>query len=131
MNDEQFCQANVDLMLKRSQTKVIFPVITLALVKEYIDNGKTIFSNSEIKNAYDRTVNYMISYLQHDLHIGGKFYDAYPSRNLPKYRVLRVIVSGRYEFIYPYTRFEDMEDREKILRIIYEEFKREYSSNVR
>lgn len=29
------------------------------------------------------------------------------------------------------TQFEDMEDREKILRIIYEEFKREYSSNVR
>jgi hypothetical protein len=27
--------------------------------------------------------------------------------------------------------FEDMEDREKVLRIIYEEFKREYSSDIK
>lgn len=91
------------MMLKRSQTKVIFPVITLALVKEYLSNPKTIFSNSEIKSAYQRTVNDMIDYLQHDLHIGGKYYDAYPSRNLPKYGVLRMIKSGEYEFMSPYT----------------------------
>lgn len=91
------------MMLKRSQTKVIFPVITLALVKEYLSNQNTIFSNSEIKAAYQRTVNDMIDYLQHDLHIGGRYYDAYPSRNLPKYGVLRVINSGEYEFMSPYT----------------------------
>ncbi|MEQ8463769.1 hypothetical protein [Coleofasciculus sp. E1-EBD-02] len=103
MNDENFCKNNINIMLKRSQTKVIFPVITLALVKEYLSNQKTIFSNSEIKAAYQRTVNDMIDYLQHDLHIGGKYYDAYPSRNLPKYGVLRVINSGEYEFMSPYT----------------------------
>lgn len=103
MQNEQFCKENIDLMLKRSQTKVIFPVITLALVKEYLSKQKTIFSNTEIKEAYDRTVNYMIGSLQHDLHIGGKFYDAYPSRNLPKYGVLRAIASSQYEFISPYT----------------------------
>lgn len=102
MNDEEFCKNNINMMLKRSQTKVIFPVITLALVKEYLSNQKTIFSNSEIKAAYQRTVNDMIDYLQHDLHIGGKYYDAYPSRNLPKYGVLRVINSGEYEFTSPY-----------------------------
>ena len=90
------------MMLIRSQTKVIFPVITLALVKEYLSKQKTIFSNSEIKAAYQRTVNDMIDYLQHDLHIGGKYYDAYPSRNLPKYGVLRAINSGEYEFTSPY-----------------------------
>ncbi|EDX73563.1 hypothetical protein MC7420_3737 [Coleofasciculus chthonoplastes PCC 7420] len=52
MNDENFCKNNINMMLKRSQTKVIFPVITLALVKEYLSNQKTIFSNSEIKAAY-------------------------------------------------------------------------------
>jgi hypothetical protein len=103
MNDEIFCKNNINMMLKRSQTKVIFPVITLALVKEYLSNQKTIFSNSEIKSAYQRTVNDMIDYLQHDLHIGGKYYDAYPSRNLPKYGVLRAINSGEYEFMSPYT----------------------------
>ncbi|MEQ9484980.1 hypothetical protein [Coleofasciculus sp. F4-SAH-05] len=102
MNDD-FCKNNINMMLKRSQTKVIFPVITLALVKEYLSNQNTIFSNSEIKAAYQRTVNDMIDYLQHDLHIGGRYYDAYPSRNLPKYGVLRVINSGEYEFMSPYT----------------------------
>lgn len=91
------------MMLSRSQTKVIFPVITLALVKEYLSNKKTIFLNSEIKAAYQKTVNAMIDYLQHDLHIGGKYYDAYPSRNLPKYGVLRAINSGEYEFTSPYV----------------------------
>lgn len=42
-------------MLKHLQTKVIFPVITLALVKEYLFNQKVIFSNSEIKEAYETT----------------------------------------------------------------------------
>jgi len=27
--------------------------------------------------------------------------------------------------------FDDLEDREKVLRIVYEEFKREYSSDIR
>ncbi len=27
--------------------------------------------------------------------------------------------------------FEDMEDREKVLRIVYEEFRREYASDVK
>ena len=27
--------------------------------------------------------------------------------------------------------FEDMEDRQKVLRIVYEEFRREYSSRIR
>ncbi|MEQ9666833.1 hypothetical protein [Coleofasciculus sp. G2-EDA-02] len=103
MNDENFCKNNINMMLSRSQTKVIFPVITLALVKEYLSNKKTIFLNSEIKAAYQKTVNYMIDYLQHDLHIGGKYYDAYPSRNLPKYGVLRAINSGEYEFTSPYV----------------------------
>jgi hypothetical protein len=29
------------------------------------------------------------------------------------------------------AQFEDMEDREKVLRIVYEEFRREYSSRIR
>ena len=29
------------------------------------------------------------------------------------------------------AQFEDMEDRQKVLRIVYEEFRREYSSRIR
>jgi hypothetical protein len=34
-NSEEFCKSNIDRMLRNSQTKVIFPVITLALLEEY------------------------------------------------------------------------------------------------
>jgi len=102
MSNEDFCKHNIDLMLRRSQTKVIFPVITLALVKEYLSSQQTILSNLEIKEAYHKTVKYMINYLQHDLHIGGKYYDAYPSRNLPKYGVVKAVSSHDYEFQSPY-----------------------------
>ena len=36
-------------MLKNSQTKVIFPVITLALVREFASSGKTVFRDVEIR----------------------------------------------------------------------------------
>lgn len=81
-------------MLKKSQTKVIFPIITLALVKQYNISGKHFFTDAEIRKGYNETVNYLKSYLKHNLHIGGKYYDAYPVRNLPKYGVLKVLDNG-------------------------------------
>ncbi|HXW00204.1 MAG TPA: hypothetical protein VEC93_17425, partial [Anaerolineae bacterium] len=57
----------------------------------------------EIKEAYEVTVRYMIDYLKHDLHVGGKYYDAYPARNLPKYGVLKVLGDKQYELLAPYT----------------------------
>lgn len=50
----------------------------------------------------------MQKYLQHNLHIGGKYYDAYPSRNLPKYGVLKVIGNKHYELLQPYTKNAEM-----------------------
>jgi hypothetical protein len=102
MNDEEICRANIEKMLKRSQTKVIFPIITLALVQRYCESGQRIFSDTEIRRLYEKTVNYMRDYLQHDLHIGGKYYDAYPSRNLPKYGVLKALGNSKYELLKPY-----------------------------
>ena len=81
-------------MFERSQTKLIFPVITLGLLKSYNDEQKEIFTNLEIGRIYNKTVQELKTYLGHDLHIGGKYYDAYPSRNLPKYGVL-VVLGGK------------------------------------
>ena len=75
-------------MLKNSQTKVIFPIMTFALLRDFITTGKDSFSESEIRNSYYNSVRYFESYLGHNMHIGGKFYDAYPIRNLPRYNVL-------------------------------------------
>ena len=105
MNNEnlEFCRENIEQMLKRSQTKVIFPIITFGLVKAYQDEGKRTFSDTEIRKCYEEAVRYMENYLKHDLHIGGEYYDAYPSRNLPKYGVLKALGNKRYELLAPYT----------------------------
>lgn len=102
MNDECFCTDNIEKMLKRSQTKVIFPIITLGLLVNYRNLRKNLFSDSEVRKCYEEAVTYMKQYLGHDLHVGGKYYDAYPSRNLPKYGVLKVLGNQRYELLPPY-----------------------------
>jgi len=67
-------------MLKNSHTKVIVPVITLALVRVYAEIGKLAFSDSEVRSAYEKTVLELKKFLGHDVHIGAKYYDAYGSR---------------------------------------------------
>ncbi|MCW5908546.1 MAG: HaeII family restriction endonuclease [Chitinophagales bacterium] len=84
------CEESILKMLRKSQTKVIFPVITFALVKEYNKSRKETFTDGEIRKAYSEAVIFLKNYLNHNLHIGGKYYDAYPVRNLPKYGVLKV-----------------------------------------
>ena len=108
MSCENFCTDSIEKMLKRSQTKIIFPLITLGLVKEYHDKDKGLFSDTEIRKCYEETVKYMVDYLNHDLHIGGKYYDAYPSRNLPKYGVLRVTGNKQYELLTTYKSSAEM-----------------------
>ncbi len=103
MSDEDFCKNNIERMLKRSQTKTIFPIITLGLLKDYLNKSREVFSDIEIRECYSSSVRDLKEYLKHDLHIGGKYYDAYPSRNLPKYGVLRTIGYKKYELLSPYT----------------------------
>ncbi|MCA1635329.1 MAG: HaeII family restriction endonuclease [Acidobacteria bacterium] len=103
MSDEALCKAEVDRMLKNSQTKVIFPILTLALVREYSNSSRTIFSDSEIRKLYEKTVKGIQKYFGHDMHVGGRYYDAYPSRNLPRYGVLKSVGKSQYELLPPYT----------------------------
>jgi len=108
MSVGNFCTDSIERMLKRSQTKIIFPLITLGLVKEYYDKDKDLFSDTEVRKCYEEAVKCMVDYLNHDLHIGGKYYDAYPSRNLPKYGVLKVIGNKQYELLSPYKTSAEM-----------------------
>lgn len=103
MSNDSFCKENIEKMLRRSQTKVIFPIITFGLLKDYQEKGKRLFSDIDIRTCYGASVRYIKEYLKHDLHIGGKYYDAYPGRNLPKYGVLKVIGYKQYELLPPYT----------------------------
>jgi len=100
--EEEWCKAQIDRMLRLSQTKVIFPLITLGLLQEYQRNGQTVFLDSEVRKCYHKAVRQMEEHLGHNLHIGGKYYDAYPARNLPRYGVLTTVASNQYGLQPPY-----------------------------
>lgn len=101
-SNEDYCKGNVEKMLARSQTKAIFPIITLGLVTDYSKTGQTIFNDADIKISYHRAVEHMEQYLSHNLHVGGRYEDAYPSRSLPKYGVLSPLGGQRYQLLPPY-----------------------------
>lgn len=105
MGERASCIDNIKRMLRRSQTKVIFPLITYGLLCEYNTSGTTVFQDAEIRACYLHAVASMKEFLGHDMHIGGKYYDAYPSRNLPKYGVLKALGNRVYELLPPYTTF--------------------------
>ena len=100
----KFCQLEIEKMLSRSKTKIIFPIISYGLIKQYCENGQIHFSDNEVKTNYEKSVNFLKEYLGHSLHIGGKYYDAYPSRNLPKYGVLKVIDNKKYLLTEPFQK---------------------------
>lgn len=87
----------IERMLKRSQTKILFPVITLGIVKAFQETNRDIFTDIEIRGIYQNTIQELKKYLGHNLHIGGMYYDAYSSRNLPQYKVLKIIGSKKYQ----------------------------------
>jgi len=100
----KYCQEQIEKMLLRSKTKVIFPIISFGLLKKYTENKQEYFSDNEIKIQYENSVRYFKKYLGHSLHIGGKYYDAYPSRNLPKYGVLKVVDNKKYFLTEPFKK---------------------------
>ncbi len=100
----EFCKIQIEAMLKRSKTKVLFPILTFGLLQCYKRENKTLFLNEEVNKSYKIAVKFMKDYLKHELHIGGKYYDAYPSRNLPKYGVLKVLENKKYQLLEPYLK---------------------------
>lgn len=101
---ESFCRSEINRMLKYSQTKVIMPVITLGLLKEFKQTGRRTFSDAEIKNAYETAVRELKSFLGHDVHVGARYYDAYGNR-MSRYSVLKSIGHLKYELLNPYITF--------------------------
>ena len=102
MKPELKSKAEIERMLKNSQTKLINPLITLALVREYSASKKVVFLDSEISKLYKATVRQMKEFLGHDFHIRAKYYDAYGSR-MSRYGVLKEIGKLKYSLLSPYT----------------------------
>ncbi|MDD5766060.1 MAG: hypothetical protein PHW79_07450 [Candidatus Marinimicrobia bacterium] len=101
------CTLEIERMLKNSQTKVIVPVITLGLLREYSQSKKIIYSDSEIRKTYEAAVTQLKVFLGHDVHIGAKYYDAYGSR-MSRYGVLDPAGHLTYRLLPPYTEQADI-----------------------
>src|ERR1035441_3956037 len=85
---EAFCRSEINRMLKYSQTKVIMPVVTLGLLREFAKTGQRVFVDPEIKKTYEAAVKSLKAFLGHDVHIGVRYYDAYGTR-MSRYSVDR------------------------------------------
>ncbi|MEW6542768.1 MAG: hypothetical protein AB1411_04060 [Nitrospirota bacterium] len=99
---QRFCRGEIERMLKNSQTKVIMPVITLGLLREFLKTGRQVFSDKEIGGTYKAAVKDLKDYLHHDVHFGAKYYDAYGSR-MSRYSVLKPVGHLKYKLMPPYT----------------------------
>lgn len=99
---EAYCRGEVNRMLKNSQTKIIMPVVTLGLLRMFLKTRRLVYSDPEIKKAYEAAVRLLKAFLGHDVHVGAKYYDAYGTR-MSRYSVLKSIGHLKYE-LQPPTR---------------------------
>ncbi len=103
-NTEAFCRGEIDRMLKYSQTKGIMPAVTLGLPQVFKETGQRVFTDPEVKKAYEAATKHLKDFLGHDVHIGAKYYDAYGSR-MSRYSVLKEVAHLQYELLPPYTTY--------------------------
>jgi hypothetical protein len=101
-----FCRSEIDRMLKYSQTKVIMPVVTLGLLRVFKEGGQRVFSDTEIRKAYEAAVKMLKEFLGHDVYVGAKYYDAYGLR-MSRYSVLKSVGHLKYKLLPPYTSFAE------------------------
>jgi hypothetical protein len=96
IDSELECKAEIERMLKNSQTKVIMPALALGVLRNYSANRKRVFSDSEIRFSYESAVRSLKTHLGHDVHIGAKYEDAYGMR-MSRYGFVRSVGHLKYE----------------------------------
>src|SRR5205814_6215288 len=100
------CKAEVERMLKNSQTKVIMPALALGVLRQYSANRKRVFSDSEIRFSYESAVRSLKEHLGHDVHIGAKYEDAYGMR-MSRYGFFSSVGHLKYELDAIYAQHAD------------------------
>jgi hypothetical protein len=96
IDSELQCKAEIERMLKNSQTKVIMPALALGVLRQYSANRKRVYSDSEIRSSYESAVRSLKEHLGHDVHIGAKYEDAYGMR-MSRYGFFRSVGHLKYE----------------------------------
>ena len=47
------CKAEIERMLKNSQTKIIMPALALGVLRQYSAGSRRIFSDGQVRTAYE------------------------------------------------------------------------------
>jgi hypothetical protein len=89
-------------MLRNSQTKVIMPILALGILRQYSANRQRVFSDGEIRSAYEAAVRSLKEHLGHDVHLGAKYEDAYGMR-MSRYGFFRSVGHLKYELTKRFT----------------------------
>jgi hypothetical protein len=92
---ETDCKAEIERMLKNSQTKVIMPALALGALRQHLATQQSVFTDTELRVAYESAVQSLKKLLGHDVHIGAKYEDAYGMR-MSRYSILRSAGHMRY-----------------------------------
>jgi hypothetical protein len=96
------CKAEVERMLRNSQTKVIMPILALGILRQYSANRQRVSSDGEIRSAYEAAVRSLKEHLGHDVHLGAKYEDAYGMR-MSRYGFFKSIGHLKYELTRRFT----------------------------
>jgi hypothetical protein len=101
LNTAVDCKAEVERMLKNSQTKVIMPALGLGVLRQFLATRMTIFTDAQLRAAYHSAVHSLKEHLGHDVHFGAKYEDAYGMR-MSRYGMLKSVGHLRYELAKPF-----------------------------
>jgi hypothetical protein len=96
------CQAEIERMLKNSQTKVIMPALAFGVLQCFLSSGKKRFTDGEVRAAYESGVRFLKKHLGHDVHIGAKYEDAYGMR-MSRYGFFLSVGHLKYELAAPFA----------------------------
>ena len=118
------CKAEVERMLRNSQTKVIMPILALGILRQYSANRQRVSSDGEIRSAYEAAVRSLKEHLGHDVHLGAKYEDAYGMR-MSRYGFFRSVGHLKYELT---KRFAD--SAEQLVSWIPDRIKQHIESRI-
>ncbi len=98
--------SEIDRMLGNAQTKVIMPVLAYGVLRKHSLERISVFSDSDVKRAYEDAISLLKARLKHDFHIGAKYEDAYGMR-MSRYGFFRARGHLKYELSPTYAKHSD------------------------
>lgn len=82
------------------------PALALGVLRQHLATQKKVFSDAEIRSAYESAVRSLKTHLGHDVHIGAKYEDAYGMR-MSRYGFLKSVGHLKYQLAQGFAEHAD------------------------